>query len=187
MRFRMLKTLLFMSGLCGLVGCSAPQQMGPDHFNVFNRTQVDYTKAAMANVALGLHYLQQGQIVRAKSKMMKAQTLAPHLPEVHCAYALYLEKVGENSLAHLAYQKAIHLDPHSGDTRHGYGVFLYNQREFEKAEREFLQALSDPDYMNMAQSLENAALCALQLSDEPKAKRYLDKAARYHSSSSSAS
>lgn len=183
----MLKTLLLVGGLCGLAGCSTPQSAAPDLFNGFNEAQIDYNQAAMANVALGLHYLKQDQIVRAKSKFIKAQKLAPKLPEVHCAYGLYLEKIGENSLAELAYQKAIHLNPKSGNTHHCYGVFLYNQHQFEMAEKEFLQSLNDPDYMNMAQTLENAALCATQLSDEHKAKSYLDKAARYHSSSSSAS
>lgn len=164
-----------------LCGCSNVQsdQLYWDSLESFHAPSIDYPKAAMINVELGMGYLQQGQIARAKSKLLKAKKLAPQLAQVHCAYAVYLEKVGENTLAEESYQKAIRLNPKAGDLHHHYGNFLYKQRRYDLAEKEFLLALNDPEYMNMSDSLENAAQCALERADNEKARQYFDKAARY--------
>ena len=42
--------------------------------------------AALVNVDLGLGYLAQGQVERAKSKLNHAITIAPNIPETHSAY-----------------------------------------------------------------------------------------------------
>lgn len=139
---------------------------------------VDYQKAAKLNIELGLNYLTQGQISRAKSKLTRAKNLAPELPEVHYSYGYFLEYIGEVDSAAKSYQKAIRLNPKGGNEHNNYGTFLCRQREFRKAEKEFLVAVEDPNYFNTAEAYENAGHCVLQIPDTEKAAEYFEKALR---------
>ena len=51
--------------------------------------------AAKTNVELGLEYLSQGQVARAKSKLIHAAKLSPNLPEAHSALAYFYERAGD--------------------------------------------------------------------------------------------
>jgi len=140
---------------------------------------VDLQKAAKINIELGLNYLTQGQISRAKSKLTRAKNLAPQLPEVHYSYGYFLEYIGEVDSAAKSYQKAIRLNPKGGNEHNNYGTFLCRQNEFRKAEKEFLAAVEDPNYFNTAEAYENAGLCVLQIPDTEKAAEYFEKALRH--------
>ncbi len=147
---------------------------------------VDYSKAAKLNVELGLNYLKQEQVARAKSKLLRAKTLAPNLPEVHYAYGYFLEYVGEIPAAEKAYQKAVSLNPKGGNEHNNLGAFLCRQHQYRKAEKEFLKAIDDPKYPNTAEALENAGLCVAQVPDSEKAADYFEKALRYDPNRSTA-
>jgi len=142
---------------------------------------VDYVKAAKLNVELGLGYLNQDQVARAKSKLLRAKTLAPELPEVHYSYGYFLERVGEIEAADKAYQKAVSLNSKGGNEHNNYGAFLCRQHQYRKAEKHFLKAIDDPNYPNPAEALENAGVCVNQIPDVAKATEYFEKALRYDS------
>ncbi|MGE3320219.1 MAG: type IV pilus biogenesis/stability protein PilW [Candidatus Berkiella sp.] len=139
----------------------------------------DYVKAAKLNVELGLTYLKQEQVARAKSKLLRAKALAPELPEVHYSYGYFLEYVGEIDAAEKAYQKAVSLNSKGGNEHNNYGAFLCRQHQYRKAEKEFLKAIDDPNYTNTAEALENAGVCVNQIPDMAKAAEYFEKALRY--------
>lgn len=139
----------------------------------------DLDKAARLNVELGVTYLKQGQVERAKSKFIRARELAPHLSEVHYSYAYFLERVGEDAEAEKAYQKAISLNSKGGSEHNMYGAFLCRQHKYRKAEKEFLKAVDDPNYTQIAETYENAGLCVQQIPDIAKASEYFEKALRY--------
>ncbi|MFI4938150.1 MAG: type IV pilus biogenesis/stability protein PilW [Candidatus Berkiellales bacterium] len=141
--------------------------------------KIDHEKAAKLNIELGLNYLKQEQITRAKAKLTHAKMLAPQLPEVHYAYGYFLETVGEIEQAEKSYLKAISLYPRGGIEHNNYGTFLCRQGKYRLAEKEFLLAINDPHYLNTAEALENAGLCVLQVPDSVKAAKYFEKALRY--------
>lgn len=141
--------------------------------------KIDYEKAAKLNIELGLNYLNQSQISRAKAKLTHAKTLAPALPEVHYAYGYFLETVGEIENAEQSYKKAISLHPAGGNEHNNYGAFLCRQGKYQLAEKEFLLAVKDPEFINTAEALENAGLCILEVPDTQKATRYFEKSLRY--------
>ena len=93
----------FLVGLCtlGLTGCASTDHASstPRHDAVaqgaFDKPSPNYQKAALANVELGLGYLSQGQIARAKSKLTHAIELAPSLPEARSGMAYFLEMTGD--------------------------------------------------------------------------------------------
>ena len=160
----MKKSVVILCLLSTLVACSSNKkdklaEVSPSLYEL--PETVDYDKAARINVELGLNYLKQGQIARAKAKFTRAKKLAPHLPEVHYSVAYFQEQVGEIMEAEKSYQKAISLRPKGGNEHNNYGVFLCRQQQFKKAEKEFLKAIEDQTYPNTAEALENAGLCVL--------------------------
>lgn len=182
-----------IAAICVLAACSSNK----DDNNLAQNSQtppsmydlpksVDYAKAAKMNVELGLNYLKQEQIARAKSKLLRAKTLAPDLPEVHYAYGYFLEYVGEIPAAEKSYQKAVSLNPKGGNERNNLGTFLCRQHQYRKAEKEFLKAIDDPNYPNTAEAFENAGVCVNQIPDVAKAAEYFEKALRYDANRSTA-
>lgn len=147
---------------------------------------VDYSKAARVNLELGLNYLKQDQIARAKSKFIRAKELAPNLSDVHYSYGYFLERVGENEEAEKSYLKAISLNAKGGNEHNMYGAFLCRQHKFKQAEKEFLKAMDDPNFNLAAETYENAGLCVLQVPDMAKAAEYFEKSLRYDSNRPSA-
>jgi len=133
-------------------------------------------KAALINVELGLGYLQQGQVARAKSKLVHALKLAPKLPETHSAMAYFLEMVGENNDAELSHKKAVQLAKAKGAFYNNYGAFLCRQQRFIDADKTFHLALKDKEYTRTAEVYENAGLCALKGGNQAKAENYFDTA-----------
>lgn len=140
---------------------------------------MDYEKAAQLNIELGLEYLKQGQVSRAKRKFVHAKELAPQLSEVHYSYGYFLEHVGEIKEAEKFYQKAISLNPKGAIEQNSYGAFLCRQGNYAKGEKAFQQALKDVNDENTAEIYENAGFCAKQIPDSAKAKDYFEKALRH--------
>lgn len=163
--------ILFLLLVLVLTGCSSRP------FNALETdAQSDLTKAAQLNIKLGLAYLEQGQVSRAKSKFNRAMKLAPQLSEAHYGMAFYFDRVGEIEAARKAYKQSITLNPNGGIEHNNYGAFLCRQKEYRASEKEFLKALKDPEYTNAAQALENAGLCVLEIPDEVNAVQYFKSA-----------
>lgn len=146
-----------------------------------NAPELNLEKAAQLNVSLGLTYLKQNEMTRAKLKLNRAMKLAPQLPEVHYGMAFYFEQVGEVDAARKAYQRSIALNPKGGIEHNNYGTFLCKHHEYRASEKEFLQALTDPNYLNSAEALENAGLCVLEIPDEANATEYFKRALQHDS------
>lgn len=136
----------------------------------------DYHKAALVNVELGLGYLSQGQIARAKTKLTHAIKLAPSLSEVRSAMAYFWEMTGEYKESEISHKKAIRLAKQKGAAYNNYGAFLCRQGRFTEAERAFMRALEDKNYARTAEVYENAGLCAGQAGDNQKAMHYFKTA-----------
>ncbi len=137
----------------------------------------DRQKAAMVNVELGLGYLSQGQVARAKTKLLHAVKLAPKLPETHSALAHFWEMVGEMKDAESEHKKAIKLSE-TGAVYNNYGAYLCRRGRYKEADKAFHQAIEDKNYSRTAEVYENAGLCALKASDMTKADEYLSAAFR---------
>lgn len=136
-------------------------------------------KAALYNTQLGLAYLNQGQRVRAKSKLLRALRQAPQAAAVNAAMAYFWELSGELQLARIYYQRALWNAPKNGMQLNNYGAFLCRIGEYQQAEQYFLRAVRDTNYPNTAMIYENAGLCALAMADYVKAKQYFIQALRH--------
>lgn len=141
----------------------------------------DYHRAALANVELGLGYLEQGEIARAKMKLVHAIKLSPNIPETHLAFAHFLEMTGAFKDSEQEYKKSIRFARgKEGSVYNNYGAFLCRQERFKEADKAFLRAIEDKEYARTAEVYENAGLCALKWSSDPeqKAKQYLNISVR---------
>ena len=136
-------------------------------------------EAAGYNVQLGLEYLKQGNIPRAKRKLLRALKQAPGSPDALAAIAFFMEKTGEPEKANTYYQKAVASAPGRGSQLNNYGAFLCRQGRYQQAEQYFLKAVKDIQYEHTAKAYENAGLCAKSSSDSTKARSFFIQALRH--------
>jgi len=165
---RITKWLLAMMVLpSALLGC---------HPVAKNTEDTLQSHAAGYNVTLGLSYLQTGDTVRAKRKLLKALQEAPTSPEANAAMGYFLEQTGDTLEAKQYYERALRLAPTSGAQCNNYGTFLCRQGRYALAEQYFLKAARDVHYLKTAAAYENAGLCALAIPAYAKATFYFSKA-----------
>jgi len=131
---------------------------------------------ASINIQLGMAYLEDKDMQRAKEKLLLALEDAPNLPEAQYSMAYFYEAIGDPKQANTYYQKAMALAPHRGDTQNNYGTFLCREHHYKAAISHFDLALQDPAYLDTAGANENAGLCAQQIPNDRLAYHYFKRA-----------
>ncbi|PKH02900.1 type IV pilus biogenesis/stability protein PilW [Psychromonas sp. MB-3u-54] len=134
---------------------------------------LDPKGASEIRVKLALVYLENKQMQQAKENLDKALAYQPKDATVYRVFAYYYQAVKENEKAEQMYKKSLSLDPQNSDTYNNYGTFLCQQKRYEEAENAFLTALEQLSYSNVADTYENAGLCAEEIN-------HLDKALFYY-------
>jgi type IV pilus assembly protein PilF len=134
--------------------------------------------ASRTHVNLGLYYLQNGDLILAKSKLLLALEENPKDFLVNDAFGFFLETTGNVVLAKKYYQLAIKYAPNNGEALNNYGTFLYRQKDFNGALQYFLKATADLHYLYISKANNNAALVAYKLNNPKLARSYLAKAAK---------
>jgi len=177
--------LLTLSSLMLATACSTSTTKTTDVSNSSNeideatRAQENTTTnvtAAGFNVQLGLGYLAQGDMQRAKSKLLLALSQAPNWPQALDAMGYYLENTGDTANAAIYYQKAVTIAPGSGSVQNNYGTYLCRVGQYQQADYHFMLAVQDINYLNTAEAYENAGLCSMEIPDNNKALAYFIKA-----------
>ncbi|SDB19402.1 type IV pilus biogenesis/stability protein PilW [Pseudidiomarina indica] len=136
--------------------------------------------AANTRLALGLQYLQGGNLEQAKANLVRALQHSPQSANVQAGLAHYYQHVHDWPKAEQHYQRAIELAPENGDNYNNLGVLLCRQQRYAAAQRMFQRALTQPSYAKLATTYQNAAHCAQQQGDSAQARALL-KLARIHS------
>lgn len=177
--------LLAVSSLTLVTACNTTTTKSTDlsasanELDEANRAQENTTTnitAAGYNVQLGLGYLQQGDMQRAKSKLLLALSQAPQWPQALDAMGYYLENTGDTKTAAYYYQKAVSIAPTSGAVQNNYGTYLCRIGQYQEADNHFMLAIQDINYLNTAEAYENAGLCSMEIPDNDKALSYFIKA-----------
>lgn len=155
--------------------------MQADQSKIINYESIDYTKAAKYNLQLGMGYLQQGDVERAKGKFLRAIDQAPYLPEAHYNIAHFYYLIDEQNQADKHFQQALYYSKNdltgvAGTAHNNYGVFLCQTKRYVDAYEQFNLAINDSKYADTASAYENAGLCALKQGNKQQAKQYFDKA-----------
>lgn len=164
--------VLFFSCFLALTGAQADTRLQASSAAIEPVIGPDYQKAALVNIELGLGYLEQGQVARAKTKLTHALKLAPQSSEARSAMAYFLEMTGDYKEAEKSHKKAVRLAKQKGAAYNNYGAFLCRRTRFKEADRVFQLALEDKNYARTAEVYENAGLCAKEAGRLPEAIDY---------------
>lgn len=173
---KILFSFLFLIIVLLITGCSvsSPAERPDDRIEFVNRE-----KASQARLALGLAYLEQGNLRLAYSNLQKAVNHSPENYQTHLAIALYEQRVGEYDKARESYRRALALAPDDSVTLNHYGVFLCNEGQYIKAHEQFELALNHANYDIIANSLENTGYCYLKQEQYRQAQEFLNRALKY--------
>ncbi|WP_105903367.1 type IV pilus biogenesis/stability protein PilW [Vibrio gangliei] len=165
----LIKKLVFILVVSFLVGCVTVTDKP-------NTAKFDNIKASEARISLGLGYMEEGNMVKARENLEMAVKYAPSYYRALNSIAYYYQRVGEYDLAEDAYEDALDSSPKNGDVLNNYGAFLCRQGEYKKADEFFNRAIEQPYYYLVAASYENAGLCALKSGNNEKAENYFSRA-----------
>ena len=176
---RLCLTQIIIFGLSILLSACSATPTTSTNATTINGQTPNLKLAAQYNVQLGVSYLQQGDVTRAKQKLLLATEQDPNSVTAWNGMAYFMQTTGDNVAAKSAYEKALSLQPDDGDTLNNYGVFLCQQGKPKAAVTYFQKAISNPNYVNTAQAYENAGLCALKIPDDQKAVQFFTKALAY--------
>lgn len=158
-------------------GCVTKEYVYED--SKLSERTIDTESAAMARLKLALEYLKQGHMVAAKLNLDRAARANDRIDGIQSSYAFYYEKVGEIVKADLAYKKAVAQFPGNANIRNNYGAFLCNQKNYQAANEQFILAINTDSNSQMANTHENAALCAIRAKDWSIAKTHLVRVLKY--------
>lgn len=179
-----LKNIIVISGLLAFVGCQAgsPASLNKreQHGTKTQKVQNQNYNAAKVNIDLGIGYLEQGNVSRAKKKFLHAKDLAPSHASTRAALAYFYETVGDLAEAEKEYKLALKYSEvdTKGAMHNNLGAFLCRQSRYEEADKEFQAAISDKTYIRTAEVYENAGLCALKWAEKEKAEAYFKTSVR---------
>jgi type IV pilus assembly protein PilF len=132
--------------------------------------------AAVANVKLGVAYMQQGNLALAKDKLERAEKQDPKNLEAHTSLAFLYEKLNKPEDAEKQYQAALHLSPGSADVSNNYAVFLCRSGKVDAAIKLFDSAAQDKLYSTPWAAYTNAAVCLRANKRGAEAVPYLEHA-----------
>jgi len=128
--------------------------------------KVDNEKAVENYVALGVAYIQDGNMPLARKKIERALEIAPESPAAHSAMATYWIERGEHDLAESEFKTALDYDADHSPTNYHYGRFLFVVRKVEKGCEYIKRAAADVDYTARVIAFENLGLCFSQFKQE---------------------
>ncbi|MDP2559919.1 type IV pilus biogenesis/stability protein PilW [Psychrobium sp. 1_MG-2023] len=161
-------------------GCVTQQYVTTGDNEVTERV-INTREAAMARLKLALEYLRNNKTAQAKLNLDRAAAINPNIDGVQSSYAYYFQTVGEVDKADQAYREALDAFPDNSNTRNNYGAFLCDLARYEQAEKQFVIAIESNATAQMANSYENAGLCALRDQNWARAQKHLSAVLKYES------
>lgn len=138
--------------------------------------QSEPQERAEARLALGMGYLEQGNMIKARENLQIALNHDPTFYRAQLSMAHYYEKVGEDEAAEGLYKRALSHHPRNGNVLNNYGTYLCKKGEYEQADVFFNRAISQPYYYLISGSYENAAFCALKAGNREQSIEYFKRA-----------
>ncbi|MCC4265325.1 type IV pilus biogenesis/stability protein PilW [Oceanimonas baumannii] len=174
-RALLLPAILVASALAGCVSETVNLSQGRQVADV----TFEPAQAAQARMNLGLAYLRQGNTGQAKFNLERALDQDDSNPDVYLALAYFYQTVAEYDKAEQHYQQVLRLNPQHGDGLNNYGAFLCAREQFARADVMFSRAMAASGYARVADTLENAALCAVKNGRESAAREYYRRALEY--------
>ena len=116
-------------------------------------------EAATYNVQLGVAYMNQGDLARAKEKLDRAYSQDPNNADVRSALAMLYARMGEKDKADDEYRAALRLAPKDPSVINNYAVYLCQVGRTDDGVKRFLEAARNPLYPTPEVAYTNAGVC----------------------------
>lgn len=129
-------------------------------------------EAAVANMQLGISYIQRGNLAMAREKIDKALKQAPKNPDVRTAAAILEERLGNPRKAEEHHKIAIRMGANRPELQNNYAVFLCRTGKSKEGIAMLLQVAANKLYASPQAAYTNAGVCA-------RGDKQLDAAAGY--------
>ncbi|NIB43954.1 type IV pilus biogenesis/stability protein PilW [Pseudomaricurvus alkylphenolicus] len=108
--------------------------------------KVDLKKAEQTHVQAGLGYLRQRDKESARRHFLKALGMNDNSAGAHNGIALVYQLEEEVELADKHFRRALKLQPDFSLARNNYGVFLFQQKRYQEAQKQLAQVAQDFGY-----------------------------------------
>ncbi|MBX3637612.1 MAG: type IV pilus biogenesis/stability protein PilW [Rubrivivax sp.] len=155
-----------------LGGCVA---VAPDGTPRAQESAGDPERLAQVRLALAAEYLGRGQPEIALTEVRRALAVRPEMAEAHALQGVIQARLGDARQADESFQRALRLNPRSGETMHQYGWFLCQERRYDDAEAMFERALAQPQYRNGMETLFWQGVCHARAGRWEPAERALSR------------
>jgi len=131
--------------------------------------KADPDKAVENYTQLGLGYIQQGRYDRARARLNRALEINPDYPGANNAIAILMQVEGEPEEAALYFEKTLELDDEFSKGHYHYGLFLMQNKDYEKACQHLKQAAQDIEFQQRGNAYTNLGLCYYRKGDTANA------------------
>ncbi len=140
--------------------------------------QANDAEVAVANLKLGIGYMNEGLFEKALEKLNRARDAAPDYPPTYNTLGVLHQKLGYYDVAEENFKIAINLAPDYSSAMNNYGLLLCLTQRYEQADQLFLQAAHNPLYATPELAYNNAGTCALKNGQTERAEKYFLEALR---------
>ena len=140
--------------------------------------KADPVTAVKRYVELGLEYIKRDDLYRARRHITRALSIDPEDASANAAFGLISHQDGEIKAAEESFLKAIAFDSGYTRGRTYYAAFLFSEKRYKEALKQFEIAANDTGYIGRAQIFSNIALCNVKLTDYDAALKAYQKTLR---------
>jgi type IV pilus assembly protein PilF len=140
--------------------------------------QASGRERARIHTELAGSYYQRGNLGVALSEARIAIAADSGYAPAYNLLGLVYGDLRETSLAEVAFERSLKINPSDPDANHNYAWFLCENKREEESIRYFLLAVRYPLYTTPQKSYTMAATCALRKGNEKDAYEYLERALR---------
>jgi type IV pilus assembly protein PilF len=169
------------AAIIGAVGSAITRTAYKNDAKVNNYSQPYQTndaEIAVANLKLGIGYMQEGLFEQALEKLNRAKEAEPDYPPTYNALGVLHQKMGYYDVAEENFKIAINLTPDYSSALNNYGLLLCLTQRYEEADQLFLQSAHNPLYTTPELAYNNAGTCALKNGQTQLAEKYFLEALR---------
>lgn len=121
--------------------------------------------AARIHTELAQHYIADGDLQDALTKLQLALKFDPDYAPAHTVIAFVYERIDNLPEAEINYRKAEELEPTKGGPNNNLGQFLCRTGKAQESIGYFRKAVADPFYATPDVALTNAGLCQMGIND----------------------
>ena len=143
---------------CSLAGCAAPAKSDATQAAA-PRGETDVQRRVRIRLELAASYFQAGKPAIALEEVGQVLAIDPSNGDAHHMRALAAMQMADAEGAGASFRRALQLKPGDADVMHNYGWLLCQQKQFDAAERQFGQALAQPQYRQQGKTLMAQGLC----------------------------